>query len=252
MITHFFFFFPHVESIRHLPTPLFELILSQNLYPSCLPRKEANSNRSPRISNCTMRERCCSPTSQGVGLNWKNTIFCIHPHQYVHKIQRERLIMQHSKEVIYFLQLPIIQLSKKPRIPTTTISNINHPSIFRGSYKKKIQESIPQRWIPTPSILLELHPIPKTNLETCFNFESLPTISNCLPYPHSIPLSHPFCAPTPIFLPILANNYPFPKRIYFSRKSPGPLSQKGLIEGQKVSKTQSPFHFFQANNRLTQ
>ena len=134
------------------------------------------------------------------------------------------VIMQPLKEVIYFLQLSIIQLSKKPRIPTTTVPNINHPSIFRGSYSKKIQESISQRCISTPSIFPKLHLISKTNPEENFNFKSLSTISNCLPNPHFIPLCHPFRAPTSIFLPILANNYPFPKGLSFSHKSPRPLS----------------------------
>ena len=48
------------------------------------------------------------------------------------------MIMQPPKEGVHFLQLPIIQLSKEPRIPTTTILNINHLSILRGSYWKRI------------------------------------------------------------------------------------------------------------------
>ena len=110
--------------------------------------------------------------------------------------------MQPSKDVIYFLQLLIIQLSKEPRIPTTTIPNINHPRILRGSYRKRIQESFPQRHIPTPYILSELHPVPRTNPEVSVGFKILPAIFDCLPYSHSIPLSHPFCAPTPILLPV--------------------------------------------------
>ena len=133
------------------------------------------------------------------------------------------MIIQPLKEDVYLLQLSIIQLSNKPRIPATTIPSIIHPSIFRGSYRKKVRESIPQWHIPTPSILPELHLVSRTNLETHSNFEILPTISDCLPNPHSIPLSHPIRAPTLIFLPILSNNYLFPKRVSFSCKSPRPL-----------------------------
>ena len=113
------------------------------------------------------------------------------------------MILQPSKDVIYFLQLPIIQLSKEPRIPTTTIPNINHPRILRRSFRKKIQESFPQWLIPTPYILSELHPVPRTNPEVSVGFKILPAIFDCLPYSHSIPLSHPFCAPTPILFPML-------------------------------------------------
>ena len=45
MVTSFFFFLTQVTSIRNPPTPLFELIQSQNLGPSCFPSKEANSHK---------------------------------------------------------------------------------------------------------------------------------------------------------------------------------------------------------------
>ena len=135
---------------------------------------------------CSLRKQeyrarlCSSSTSPFLGL----------PHHYVLRISREGMILQPPKEVVYFLQLLIIQLSNKPRIPITTIPNINHPGILRGSHRKKIWESIPQRQFLAPSILPELHPVPKTNPEACFNFESLSTIFDCLPNLHSIPLSH--------------------------------------------------------------
>ena len=64
MITRLFFSFAHVASIKHLPTPLSKLILSQNLDPSCLPSKEADSKKSPKVPNYTMREKICSPLAK--------------------------------------------------------------------------------------------------------------------------------------------------------------------------------------------
>ena len=124
MITRFFLFFVHVASVRHLPTAFSELILCQNLDPSYLPSKEAYSNWSLGVLNYTIRERICCTTGHKriEGLNWKDAIFCIHPHQNILKIQREGLIMQPHKEVTHFLQLLVIQLSKK-----TYDSNYHHP-----------------------------------------------------------------------------------------------------------------------------
>ena len=65
MITCFFFCFAHIAPVRHPPTPLSELILSQYLNLSCFPSKKASSYKSRRVPNYTMRERLCSPTCQG-------------------------------------------------------------------------------------------------------------------------------------------------------------------------------------------
>ena len=135
-----------------------------------------------------MRERLHSPTCQGVGLDWKITIFCLQPNHNIIGTQRDGVIMQPPKKGIYFLQLPIIELSNKPQTPTTPISNINYPSIFRRDYRIKIQKGIPQRQIPTPPILPKLHPVLWANLKTSFIFESISSISNCRPNPHFIPL----------------------------------------------------------------
>ena len=181
MITRFFFLFAHVVSIKHLLPPHFELIQSQNLDPSCLPSKEADSNKGPRVPDHTMRERIRFPTSQGgvERLNRKITTLYINPLHWILRLHRKRMVMQPLKEVVYLIQLPIIQLSNKPRILATTIPNINHPSIFRGSYRKKVLGSRPQQ---------------HSNLETHSNFEILPTISDCLPNSHILALksSQPF------------------------------------------------------------
>ena len=83
MITRFFFLFAYVTSIRHLPSPLFELIQSQNLSLSCLPSKVIDSNKGLGVPDYTMRERIRSPTSQGgvERLNRKNTTLCINTPQ---------------------------------------------------------------------------------------------------------------------------------------------------------------------------
>lgn len=86
-----------------------------------------------------------SPAIQGKveGLNKKDVILCIHPYQNILRIQRGGMIMEPLKKVIHFLKLPIIQLFKEPRIPTTTIPNINHPSILRETYRKKNPRKLP-------------------------------------------------------------------------------------------------------------
>ena len=130
-----------------------------------------------------MRERIRPLTSQGgvEGFNRKNTTLCINPLHWILRIHRKRMVMQTLKEVVYLLQLPIIQLSNEPRIPDTTIPSISHPSIFGRSYRKMVWESIPQQLIPTPSILPKLHHVPRTNLKMRSNFENLPSVFYCLP-----------------------------------------------------------------------
>ena len=44
-------------------------------------------------------------------------------------------------------------------------------------------------------------------------------------------------------------NYPFPKRIPFTHKSPRPFSQKSLINYRQNFYALSPFLFLQANNK---
>ena len=68
--------------------------------------------------------------------------------------------MQPPKKGFYFLQLPVIELSTKPRTPTSSIPHINHLSIFRRGYRIKVWEGIPQRQILAPPILPELHLVP--------------------------------------------------------------------------------------------
>ena len=68
--------------------------------------------------------------------------------------------MQPPKKGINILQLPIVELSNKPRTLTTPIPNTYRPSILRGSDSIKASECIPQRQIPTPPIFPEFHLIP--------------------------------------------------------------------------------------------
>ena len=64
IITHFFFFFPHVASIRNPPNPPIELTQSQNPSLGCFPSKEANSRRDLGVPYYVVREWFYSPTSQ--------------------------------------------------------------------------------------------------------------------------------------------------------------------------------------------
>ena len=116
--------------------------------------------------------------------------------------------MQPPKEVTHFLQLLIIQLSKKPRIPTTTIPNITTQASLEEAMEKDPGKD-PSKAHPYTIYPSRTSSCSRTNPKASFDFKSLLTISNCLPYPHSMPLSQSFCAPTPIFLPILANDYLF-------------------------------------------
>ena len=149
--------------------------------------------------------------------------------------------MQPPKKDIYLLQLPIMQLPNKPRAPTTTILDINHPRIFWRGYGIKIQKWILPKRVPTPLVLPKLHHVPKTNLKACFIFESLPTTFDCLPHPHFIPLSHFFSTQPPFFLPVLTYNYSFPKKIPFTHRSPRPFSQKSLVKDGNIFEAQAPF-----------
>ena len=231
MISHFLCSLTDVASVRHPPSPPSKLVLCQYLSPSCLPSKNANSYRGLRVPHYTMRERFCSLTCQSevIRLNWKDSILGPQPDHVINGTRSNEVVMQPPKKRINILHLPIIELSNKPWTPTTTISNIYYRSILRRSNRIRAQECIPQQYFPTPPIITDLHLSPWPNLKPCFNFECLPTISDCLPS-YTKPPSHLLCAPCPFLNPILTNNYPFPKRIPFLNKSPRPFPQQGLIE----------------------
>ena len=89
MFTSFFLYFAHVASIRNPPTPLTELIWSQNPSLSCFLSKKTYSHWHLGISYCVIRERLHSPICQrGIErLKWKVIVLCSQPHHNIFNAQ---------------------------------------------------------------------------------------------------------------------------------------------------------------------
>ena len=137
VITLFFFFFTHVASVGKPPLPPSELIQDQNPGPSCLPSKEANSHRSPRIPNNAMRERCRSPIHQEgvIRFHREVTILWSQPHYSILRIQANGVFIQAPKKIIHHLQLPIMQLSNKPWVQLS----LSQTSSIQASFEEVIE-----------------------------------------------------------------------------------------------------------------